>query len=205
MKTTKCKWLAILLILALSLPGFVGCSSGKSEVSKETSTSATMDSTPTPEDKPDSLDDDNGNTESEEMYEYSTASLSIDAPADWIEQLNKTDYGTEMWRLVSGEDWQDNLEAKTISISYRAEGDDDFEGTVKSLQFSYPDLQETGEVTIGGKVWRHFSATQNREEESIIYSSYFGEIGGRQLLADFKGIAADDRIIEAVLSGIKTK
>ena len=144
-------------------------------------------------------------SESVEMASYSTASLTIEAPSGWIEQLNKTDFGTEMWRLVSDEDWMDDPDAKIISVTYVAEGDEDSDSMVKSLQFSYPQLQENGDVTKGGKSWRHMSAAQNRKSESVVYNAYFGEAGGRLLLVDFKGISADDPVIDAVLAGVKTK
>lgn len=149
--------------------------------------------------------DESGGAESMKTAAYSTASLTFSAPADWIEVINGIQVDTEAWRLVSGEDWEENPETEIITLMYWLEGYDDIDEILRSVQFPYPELQELGEVSKGGSIWRHFSASKNRNNDDVIYNAYLGEIDGRVLLISFREIAPEDPLIESILSSIKLK
>jgi len=139
------------------------------------------------------------------MSVYTMESMTIEAPSAWFEMLNDVQFGTEVLRVASVMDWQDDRDAKVITVSYLAEGDDDIAIMIRSLELSYSDLVEGDPVMIDAKAWRYFIAAHNMQGESVVYSAFFGMVGERHVLIDFTGILHDDPLVKSVLSSARPR
>lgn len=129
-------------------------------------------------------------------------SITLEAPASWTEELNDVSYGTEVMRLQGA---ADDGTAIVMEVGYHADGNGTLESTKKSLALFYADLQEAGDVTIGGNSWAHLTATTRKDGSAMLYNGYFTQFAGKPLLIDFRGLPENDPRIDAILTSVKTK
>ncbi|MCL2757442.1 MAG: hypothetical protein FWD43_05130 [Coriobacteriia bacterium] len=143
-----------------------------------------------------------GGGQAVQTKQFSTESITFNAPTDWIVDLDTTDSdGIESMRLKGT--IADGTEV-TLEIGVYPNGRST-EDIIRNLKFYYPNLQELSSKTFGSVAWNCLYCEANKNNEVVNLQGYYTTLDGVSVQFNFKYLATDDPLIATILSSVKVK